>query len=88
MSFGLFQIMGDELISLGLNVSPILYCSSPIMQQSYFGKYLTANHLNYTLADVVNDSGARLHFATIYNGPGNPTAYAARMLKVYSERDQ
>lgn len=85
MSFGLYQIMGDELISLGLNASPIFYCSSAPTQDFYFQKYLNANNINYSLEDVINDQAKRLHFATIYNGPGNPQGYAARMMEVYNQ---
>lgn len=83
MSWGGFQIMGDELIALGLTVSPLEYCASPGMQTDFFNKYCIADHLSLTLADVLNDESKRLLFARLYNGPGNISAYADRMLTVY-----
>lgn len=87
MSWGGFQIMGDELIALGLTVSPLEYCASPGMQTDFFNKYCIADHLSLTLADVLNDESKRLLFARLYNGPGNISAYADRMLTVYRKNN-
>ncbi len=84
-SWGLYQIMGDELVALGMVLSPAQYCCSVAIQNNYLQKYLLQKGLgDMTLDDVVNDETKRLHFATIYNGPGNPQAYAARMMEIYA----
>jgi hypothetical protein len=86
-SFGLYQIMGDELVALGLSISPIQYCASEPMQNFYFQKYITVNGLSYAtsmpLKDFMADSAKLLAFATRYNGPGNSQGYVNRMLSVY-----
>ncbi len=83
-SFGLFQIMGDQLMNLGLDISPIEYCASVAKQLEYFKKYCVANHCEYTLGDIINVESDRLDFAKKYNGPGNVDAYAARLIAVYN----
>lgn len=84
MSWGLFQIMGDELIAKGLSVSPIYYCAQANMQTVFFNRVLVEKELDtYTLDEILNNPTIRLFFARQYNGPGNVTAYAQRMLDVY-----
>ena len=83
MSFGLFQIMGDELVSLGLRISPIQLCCMPQTQENYFNAYCERAKINFSLQDVISDETKRMQFARAYNGPGNPEAYATRMLNVY-----
>lgn len=80
MSWGLYQIMGDELIALGLAVSPLVYIQAIDIQLDFFNRYCLADHLNMTLADVLADSVKRRFFARLYNGPGNVDAYAQRMV--------
>lgn len=79
MSWGEFQIMGDELIALGLSVSPLAYVQDRAMQEEFFQRYVCADHLSLTLQDVLTDPAKRSLFARLYNGPGNVDAYATRM---------
>lgn len=83
MSFGGYQIMGDNLMALGLTVSPLQYCASPGMQTDFFNKFLLSDHLTLTLDDVINDDSKRALFVRLWNGPGNVDAYSERLLRVY-----
>jgi len=82
MSWGEFQIMGDELIALGLEVSPLAYVLNTAMQADFFSRYVLADHLTLTLADVLTDSTKRHIFARLYNGPGNVDGYCLRIEQV------
>lgn len=85
MSYGLFQIMGDNLISLGLSTDIFNYVSSIAMQKQMFIRYCIRNNCEYTLEDVVNDETKRIDFARKYNGPGNAQTYADRMVAIFKE---
>ncbi len=85
ISWGLFQIMGDNLVDLGLDMSPIAYCSEKIEQLNMFNAYCVANDCVYTLEDVISNASKRLDFARKYNGPGDPVAYAAAMMNAYQD---
>lgn len=86
MSWGLYQIMGDELIAKGLNVSPIFFCSQATMQYNFFNRVLVEKGLNaYTLSDIIDNQTDREFFAQEYNGPGNVAAYSQRLLDVYKK---
>lgn len=80
MSFGYYQIMGDNLVSLGLEGSIIEYCASPQLQDVFFNRYCTQNHCVYSLEEILTDQTKREDFAKKYNGPGNITAYSQRLL--------
>jgi hypothetical protein len=83
-SFGLYQIMGDELVSMGLLVSPLAFCADVNAQLRYFNLYLSLDHIDdYTLSDILTDQTKREHFAALYNGPGNVAGYSQRLLDVY-----
>jgi len=84
MSFGFFQIMGDNLISLGLSINIFSYCSSISLQQEMFSRYCIRNNCEYSLDDVINDETMRIDFARKYNGPGNVDAYAQRIIDIYN----
>jgi hypothetical protein len=88
-SFGAYQIMGDELMSLGYPGSPIAYCAQTVANQTdMFNRVLDEKGLGgWTLNDVINDHVKCEEFATKYNGPGNVQDYMARMLSVYHARD-
>lgn len=84
MSWGLYQIMGDELISMGFSGNPIAFCADPALQLQYFDRYLRLDHLsNLSLDEVVHDQDKRELFAHMYNGPGNIKGYSARLVAVY-----
>jgi hypothetical protein len=82
-SWGLYQIMGDELVSQGFRGWPGDYCENQDVQLLHFSEFCSAAGIDYSLADVVSDSAKRLNFATHYNGPGMPQVYANNMLTVY-----
>lgn len=66
-SFGLYQIMGFNLIDLGLELSPLMFCMLPELQTKFFNEFLAKNGILYTLAEVVNDAQSRLHFTKVYS---------------------
>lgn len=83
-SWGLFQIMGYNLLTSGLSVSLVQFCSNPQMQNIYFQKFLVANGLDQItqdFGDFISDPALVRKFATVYNGPGNVDAYIARMME-------
>jgi len=83
-SWGMYQIMGDELMALGLSMSPVQFCASAQTQNDMFAKVLDEKKLSaYTLNDLITSASARTFFASKYNGPGNVTAYSQRILDVY-----
>jgi hypothetical protein len=84
-SWGLFQIMGDELVSQGFRGWPGDYTSNTDVQYLHFNEFLKEANIDYTLNNIINDPAIRLSFATRYNGPDDAQAYADRMLAVYKE---
>jgi hypothetical protein len=82
MSWGEYQIMGDELIALGLKVSPMQYLADPAMQLDFFNRYMLSDHLTLTLSDVLGNPDKRHIFARLYNGPGNVSAYVLRIEQI------
>lgn len=81
-SWGLYQIMGDNLYSYGLQISLPNYACSVQVQKLYFTTFLTRNNLYNLTADYQNfiSSDDNLaEFAKVYNGPGNVDAYVQRM---------
>ena len=84
MSFGLFQIMGNNLISLGLSTSVFQYCNSIAAQEQMFSRYCIRNNCEYSLDDILNDETKRLDFAKKYNGPGQPEVYAKYLIDTYT----
>ncbi len=85
-SWGMYQIMGQNLVGLGVDVSFPAYCMSIHFQHKSFVDFLAhsglAKYAAMPLADFLADDSAVLDFATIYNGPGNPTAYAAAIRRI------
>jgi hypothetical protein len=85
-SWGLYQIMGDELMAKGLSISPIAYCQQPVTQGHLFQQVLKEKGLDaITLDQLATDQDIRLQFAKAYNGPGNMFVYAARLLQTYQQ---
>ena len=82
MSWGKYQIMGDVLVSLGLNISPLAYIHDNAMQDDFFHRFIAADHLQMDLVDILTNPTKRALFARLYNGPGNIAAYEARMISV------
>jgi len=84
MSFGLYQIMGDELMDLDLTRHPFDYAGDIRLQAEFFNRYCIRNNCEYTLDDVINDETKRLDFAKKYNGPGQPDVYAKYLIDTYT----
>ena len=82
-SWGLYQIMGENLVNQGFRGWPGDYCSNSDVQLLHFNEFCESAKIAYTLDNVINDASMRLNFATHYNGPANAQAYADRMLAVY-----
>lgn len=87
MSWGKYQIMGDNLVSLGLTVSPLAYVHDEAMQDAFFEKFAGADHLTLTLQDVLTSPQKRMMFARLYNGPSNIAGYANRIADVAKAND-
>jgi hypothetical protein len=76
-SYGLFQIMGFNLVKL-TKMHPLQYVQDVAEQTRVFWAFLEGCGLGgTTLAGLLADPAALLHFATCYNGPGQPATYAA-----------
>ena len=82
MSWGKYQIMGANLISLGLKDSPLQYVANDAMQDDFFHRYCAADHLTLTLADIQQSRDKRRLFCRLYNGPGNVDGYESRLIEV------
>lgn len=82
-SWGLFQIMGDELYRRGLIDCAIgEYMADPTKQYDVFGKFIAEKGIAYNLGDIVNDAVKREHFAALYNGNG--PVYGAYLMRIYN----
>jgi N-acetylmuramidase len=85
-SWGLYQIMGDELMAKKLGISPIAYCSDPETQQYFFLQVLQEKGLDhYGLQDIITNTDDRIHFAIKYNGPAQPEVYAQYLIDTYNK---
>jgi hypothetical protein len=84
-SWGLYQIMGDELMARGLRISPLDFCNDVSMQHMMFGDVLIEKGLNNnTLNDILNNSNVRANFAAKYNGPDEIAEYSQYLLDTYN----
>jgi hypothetical protein len=85
-SWGLYQIMGDELMAKKLGISPIAYCGDPETQRYFFLQVLQEKGLiQYTLQDILANTYDRIYFATKYNGPAQPVVYAQYLIDTYNK---
>ena len=67
-SWGLYQIMGYNMIQLGLDISFFNYLNSTNLQLVYFLKFVNQHNINYTTAEIYNSQVKGTHFAETYNG--------------------
>lgn len=79
-SWGYFQIMGENLIRHGLDVTPIEFCHDANKQIALFTAFVEARGINYKPSEIKADHLKRERFALKYNGPGNIAAYSKRLL--------
>ena len=84
-SWGIFQFMGETLYSAPINLPvPIpVFWTSEIVQGSIFRKFVREKDIDITVDPPRMDEYER--FAMIWNGPGDVSGYATRMLKVYKQ---
>jgi hypothetical protein len=82
-SWGKFQIMGETLYSDPLSYEAPLWVffSSEVIQGAIFNRFVAARGIDIDPANQ-NDY---LRFATVYNGPGDPEAYAEEMIRAYRD---
>lgn len=84
-SWGLFQIMGENLYNEGLQISLPHYCCLPDLQKQYFQIYLKKNNLfelTQNFSEFISNTQSVEIFAKAYNGPGNVAVYAAKMKSI------
>jgi hypothetical protein len=81
-SWGLFQIMGDNLYSLGLDVPISQYWINTDLQASYFHRFLAAKKIDFELDEILADKSVRERFALKYNGS---LLYAERLMNIYNQ---
>lgn len=67
-SFGLYQIMGFNLYTLGLNVDIGDYLGDAVLQSQLFAEFLALKGINFTLQELLTDPVKMSKFATTYNG--------------------
>lgn len=79
-SWGLFQIMGYNVYSLGFSGTINDYLNDVGAQRQYFQYYCTRRGIYYTVQELKTDAKKRLNFAEHYNGPGAIHEYADRIL--------
>jgi len=84
-SWGIFQFLGETLYSAPLNIPfPIpVFWASEIVQGSIFRKFVREKDIDITVDPPRMDEYER--FATIWNGPGDVSGYATRMLTVFKQ---
>lgn len=84
MSFGKYQIMGENLWGLlGYTVDAAHYLNNEDLQDSSYWNFCQRKGIGFSLIEVLHDPAKRLQYARLYNGPGNPVAYGDRMLSEY-----
>lgn len=64
-SFGLYQIMGDNLYLLGLDKPLSVYWNDADMQADFFNRFCTQRRIAYSLTEVINDPVKGMDLATI-----------------------
>lgn len=80
-SWGVYQILGANLYSLGYKQAIIRFANDINAQKEFFNKFCTSNGLDPSLEVTPENKAALLHFASVYNGPGNPQPYADALLE-------
>jgi hypothetical protein len=85
-SWGAFQIMGFNLYDpddIACKVSVFEFVADMDRQRLAFFVFLHRVGIAFSLADL-RDPVKRLHFATVYNGPGNAQIYADKIRRAMS----
>lgn len=80
-SWGLYQVMGDNLYLQGLETSILDFWKDEGAQLGAFKRYVVRRGIDYTLDEILTDKKKREHFALRYNGS---IKYAARLIEIYN----
>jgi hypothetical protein len=67
-SWGLYQIMGDNLYGLGMESSVGEFLAGPELQEEFFGKFVTQRGIDITLEQFKSEQALALNFCHHYNG--------------------
>lgn len=81
-SWGLYQLMGENLYSFGYQGTILDFWKNPDLQLDYFNLHNKLRYIDFTLDEVITDPVKRTKFATRYNGSA---MYADRMLSIYNQ---
>lgn len=84
-SIGLYQILFDNVYSLGYTGTVLDWWKSPDLQLEFFNRYCLRNNIDYTLQEILTDIKKRQNFAARYNGPGGRVIYAERLMNIYEQ---
>ena len=83
-SWGLYQLMGFNLYARPGQVAVAAFLANPLSQMAALDPFLASHgHRAGEDAAWLENEASRLAFATKYNGPGEPEAYAAALLDAY-----
>lgn len=80
-SVGLYQIMLDNVYSLGYRGTVLNFWSSPELQLSYFNLFIKKRGIDYLLTDILNDTAKRDNFSKHYNGA---LSYGDRLMMIFN----
>ncbi len=84
-SFGYYQLMGFNIYGLGCGDNIFEFCANDFLQVDIFNDFLDSRAINVPWSTLKTNITELHRFAEAYNGPGDPQAYAARMLQVAQE---
>lgn len=79
-SFGFYQIMGENIYSLGYDKTIFDFVNSEDEQERMFDKFCRSRGITYSLHEIMTDKKKREHFAWRYNGS---IGYAETLLDKY-----
>lgn len=78
-SWGAYQIMGYNLYTLELLIPVGAYMAYPAVQEQTFKRFCIRYDIWTDGPVPLTDDVWMLKFGRVYNGPGNPDVYVARM---------
>lgn len=82
-SWGLYQIMGENIYRLGYRLPIMDYMHDEKAQDDMFRKFLIWRGIDYAVEEIMADADKMYKFARRYNG--NANEYAARLRTVYAQ---
>ena len=87
-SWGLYQIMGFNLYSMGLKTNVIAYCAEKSIQTIYFIQFLSENNINFKIQDMLQNNNLMASFIKTYNGNGTEQEfkdYKSKIIQIYNQ---